>query len=392
MNLTLFRQKTYDALTILGLLAVTAGLMVFPAQMVGAAREGVELGFNVLIPSLFPFFVISSLTVELGLAERLGSVFSGVMGPLFNVSGECAAALILGFIGGYPVGARTIISLYEQGRCTKAEAERMLAFCNNSGPAFIFGVVGAGIFLSSSVGLILYLTHMAASILVGLIFRSHGGRGSGGRLPRPQRERVSFPAAFVRAVGSSFTSCLGICGFVIFFTVFTRLLFLSGVLKAVSAAIGTVLGPLGFDEAWAERLLTGFIELTGGVWSLREVSSRLTASVSMAAFMLGWAGLSVHCQVLSFLGSTGLSARTYILGKALHAGISAALAALIMCFVRPSVPVGLILAGQVGKLATLSFSTALRASAMLSGGLLLLFLAVFLFLRKKGGKKERKDV
>ncbi len=382
------KQKIWDVLEMVGLVAVTAGLMAFPSRMVDAAREGVELCFNVLIPSLFPFFVISSLTVELGMAERLGSLFSGVMGPMFNVGGECASALILGFIGGYPVGARTVISLYEEGRCSKAEAERMLAFSNNSGPAFIFGVVGAGIFLSSAVGLILYLTHITASILVGLLFRSWGGRGTGGRLPRPPAARAGFPAAFVKAVSSSFTSCLGICGFVIFFTVFTRLLFVSGVLEAAAGVLGAALGFMGLDEAWAERLLTGLIELTGGVWSLREVSSELTASVSMAAFMLGWAGLSVHCQVLSFLSSTGLSARSYILGKLLHAALSAALSALIMCFARPSVPVGLILAGQVGRLSALSFASALRASVLLSGGVMAFFSLIGIFSGKTGGKKD----
>ena len=382
------RQRIFDLLTVLGLAAVTLGLVVFPSPMVEAARDGVELCFNVIIPSLFPFFVISALTVELGLAEKLGRLMAPVMRPLFHVGGNCASALVLGFIGGYPVGARTVISLYEGGKCSRAEAERMLAFCNNSGPAFIFGVVGAGIFASGKVGLILYLAHIAASILVGLLFRSWGPRSVTLGSARSNTRPAPFPEAFVRSVGSSFTTALGICGFVIFFTVFIRLLFLSGVLRTVTA----LLGALGLDESWAGTLLTGIIELTSGVWSLREVSAGIPSSIAMAAFMLGWAGLSVHCQVLSFIGSTGLSVKTYILGKLLHGLISAGLVMLLTAFISVDGPVAAVLAEQVGDIAGLTFPSALRASAILSAGILLIFSAVSYFSVKISGKTRNKGV
>ena len=248
MNVLRIRQRVFDGLSVLGLAAVTVGLLVFPTELVAAAENGVELCFNVLIPSLFPFFVISSMVVSMGLADALGSALAPVMSGLFNVGGQCASALILGFIGGYPVGARTVIALYDSGRCSKAEAQRMLAFCNNSGPAFIFGVVGAGIFSSSAVGVILYLTHILASVLVGLIFRNYGS----GR-PTPVKaaakgKKTPFPEAFVSSVTSSFSSCLNICGFVIFFTVLIRLLFLSGVLTAASELMGTIFGVFGMDS------------------------------------------------------------------------------------------------------------------------------------------------
>lgn len=378
------RQKIFDLVTILGLVSVTVGLILLPSQMVAAARDGVELCFNVLIPSLFPFFVISSLTVELGLADGLGRLASPVMEPLFNVGGACAPALILGFIGGYPVGAKTVINLYQSKKCSRLEAERMLAFCNNSGPAFIFGVVGAGIFSSSAVGLILYLTHLVASVLVGLIFRHHGGRGGVTRAGRAEASRAPFPAAFVRSVGSSFRSCLGICGFVIFFSVLLKLLFLSG----LPGALGTLFGLLGLDESWASALLSGLLELTSGVWSLRGAPGSLTASIAMAAFMLGWAGLSVHCQVLSFLAETGLSAKTYLLGKLLHGLLSAGLALIAASFLSVDTPVGEFLALQLSDLAGMDFASALRGSAVLSAGILAVFFIVSGITLKLSGKKE----
>ncbi|MGM9520960.1 MAG: nucleoside recognition domain-containing protein [Oscillospiraceae bacterium] len=390
MRLTDLRQKVMDFLYCAGLLSITVGLIIFPSQMVEAAKSGVELCFNVIIPSLFPFFVISSLCVELGIAQMLGSLLAPVMKPLFNVGGACASALVLGFIGGYPVGARTVINLYNNGECSKSEAERMLSFCNNSGPAFIFGVVGAGIFSSGKIGLILYLAHMAASIMIGILFRKWGADDIT-ECREPQRKaRVSFPNAFVNSVSSSFTSSLGICGFVIFFTVLIKLLFLSGALGRLAQIIGGVFGVFGMDAQWAERLLTGILELTSGVWSLRDVSRELTSSIAMAAFMLGWAGLSVHCQVLSFIGSTGISVKTYIIGKLLHGVLSAGLVYLLSRIISFDTPVALYLAEQVSDIAGLNFLSALCLSAASAAGLWLFFMIAALLSSKRGGKSHKK--
>ena len=388
MNVLRIRQRVFDGLSVLGLAAVTVGLLVFPTELVAAAENGVELCFNVLIPSLFPFFVISSMVVSMGLADALGSALAPVMSGLFNVGGQCASALILGFIGGYPVGARTVIALYDSGRCSKAEAQRMLAFCNNSGPAFIFGVVGAGIFSSSAVGVILYLTHILASVLVGLIFRNYGSGRPTPVKAAAKSKKTPFPEAFVSSVTSSFSSCLNICGFVIFFTVLIRLLFLSGVLTAASELMGTIFGVFGMDSLWAEKLLTGLIELTSGVWSLKDAAPEIRACVSMAAFMLGWAGLSVHCQVLSFLYKSGLSAGTYILGKLLHGLLSAGLAALVMTVVDLNKDVGVYLADQVGKMTGLGFRPLILASAGLSAAILLIFLLASFIFGKRSGKND----
>ena len=392
MGYVKIRRKVGDALSCVCLLAVASGLVIFPSQMVSAAKDGVDMCFNVIIPSLFPFFVLSSLTVELGVAEKLGRLLAPLMRPLFNVGGACASALVLGFIGGYPVGAKTVINLYENGECSKTEAERMLSFCNNSGPAFIFGVVGAGIFSSGTIGLILYLAHIAASVCVGLVFRRWGSGGITRHEASIPRATTPFPEAFVTSVRSSFMSALGICGFVIFFTVLIKLLFISGIMVFIAEALGGALSFLGINSQWVSRLLTGLIELTSGVWSLREVSGQVAASVAMAAFMLGWAGLSVHCQVLSFIGNSGISVRTYVIGKFLHGVISAVLVFLIVKAIAFDAPVAVYLAEQLGHIAQMRFTTSLRISSAAAAALGAFLLIISLLPIKNSGKSVRKDV
>ena len=307
--------------------------MRYPAQSTEAAREGLQLCANVILPSLFPFFVLSNLVVELGFARCLGRAAEGLMWPLFRVGGAGASALVLGFVGGYPVGARTAVRLYETGQLSKPEVQRLLTFCNNSGPAFILGVVGAGVFGSGRMGLLLYLVHAAASLCVGLIARFFGPR-----IPRPPRQdtptiqTVRFSAAFTDSIKTAFSSVLNICAFVIFFAVILRLLSLCGVMDAIVSLLS--IPPLPFDPSAARQLLTGLMELSSGVTSLAGGSAEQT--LPLAAFMLGWAGLCVHCQVSSFLSDSGLSALPYLLGKTLHGLLSA----LFVClFTRISQPV-----------------------------------------------------
>lgn len=378
------RKGLRDGLLGVALLLAAAALVAAPGQAADGAREGLSLCFNVIIPSLFPFFVLSSLVVNLGLASYLGRALEGLMRPLFRVGGCCSAAVVLGFIGGYPIGARTALHLYQQGLCSKPEAERLLAFCNNSGPAFILGVVGAGVFGDSRVGLLLYCTHAAASLLVGLLFRFHGGSAQN-TPPRPKPiETVTVPAAFTGAISQALQSTLGICSFVIFFAVVLRLLSVWGVIPALAG----LLGRLGIPPEWAERLAAGLLELSSGVSSLSG-SSGFPGTASMAAFMLGWAGLSVHCQVLAFLVDSGLSARTYLAGKLCHGLAAAALTWTVSQFIHLSEPVADYLADQAETIASLDFSSALTGSLVTAFGAWLLLVSIsVVMVRKKCGKKH----
>lgn len=388
------RQLIRDGLVGCALLCCALAMVCWPQEISAAVKEGMGLCYNVIIPSLFPFFILTSLVISLGLAGYLGRLMEPVMRPLFRLPGACAAPLALGFVGGYPVGARAALTLYENGQCTKAEAERLLAFCNNSGPAFILGVVGAGIFGDSRVGLLLCLVHALASFCVGLVFRFYRPEKSqshSSSLPiRVQR----FSTAFTGAVKGAVTSTLNICAFVMCFTVLIRMLVLSGLLPALAAFLGKMLAPLGLTEAWARRLLTGVLELSSGVASLTG-DGTLEGKAAMAAFLLGWAGISVHCQVLSFLGESGLSTRTYIGGKLLHGMFSALLTTLFFRLWPLEAQVSSYLAAQVESIAYTDFNTALAVSAAAAWGIFLLFFLLAALGVKKPTKtygNRRKDV
>lgn len=116
-------------------------LVLFPQTNLTAAREGIALWANNLVPTLLPFLIATELLSKTDLVQIFGRFLTKWMRPLFNVPGEAGFAFLMGIISGYPVGAKIITDFRKQNICTKEEAERMLAFCNNSGPLFIIATV-----------------------------------------------------------------------------------------------------------------------------------------------------------------------------------------------------------------------------------------------------------
>ncbi len=301
------------------------GLVASPTESFNASKEALNLCINVIIPTLFPFFVFSSLAVSLGLADILGKIFGRVMKPLFNVNGTCSAAFILGLISGFPVGAKTAISLYKNNLCTKAEAERILSFSNNAGPAFILGTVGIGIWNSSFVGWTLWLTQITASIAVGAIFgriwKKH--ERSETVIGHEKKSRVvEFLPTLTDAVKSAATNLIYISSFIVFFAIIIRLLTVSGVIPMTAKIMEMIIPIKELTVKDYEDLISGIFEFTTGIKQVGNAAP-YSHSLTLTAAILGWAGLSVHCQVLSFVYESGLSPIPYIAGKAMQTVFSA---------------------------------------------------------------------
>ena len=303
-------MKIRDRLPLLAVLCCFSALLLLPEISAQAARDAMLLCAQTLIPSLFPFFVLSSLLVQSDVPRLLSRAMAGVMYPLFGVSGAGASALILGLLGGYPVGARTVAELYGRGEIAREEAEQLLAFCNNSGPGFFLGVCGTAVFGSARAGAYLYLIHVGAALVTGVLLRRDLG------LPRRKavsRQRAPFDlaAALPAAVQGSFAAVGSVSAFVIFFMVLLRLLSLVPALAA--------LPPL------PRAALFGFVEMTNGVNAL----SATRAGFVLCAAIMNWGGLSVQAQTRALLAGSALSARRCVIGKAVQAlaGIPLALLA-----------------------------------------------------------------
>jgi len=319
--------KPRDFLIVFAIIVPFAGFILYTGAVRSAVGTALELCGKVLIPSMLPCMVMTNLLLESGGMTLLGRPFEKMMRPLFRLPGECAPVLMMGLTAGYPIGARGAILLYQKGILTREECERLLAFCNNSGPTFIFGTLGLTVFASSRVGLLLFIAHSAASLTVGLLFRFYRPGDPKGKTEKKPENRIVLTAeTFTDSISGAADSLIHMTAYVTFFSATIAALRESGFLYKLSVILS---GIAGQPTAYIEALLTGILEMTGGIFRIMPQEGNIEASVTMAAFLLGWAGLSVHFQVLSFLGESGLSTWPYFAGKLLHGVISAVYARLL---------------------------------------------------------------
>ena len=226
-------------------LYLTVCLATFPDRALTAGQSAMEVCLRSVIPALFPYLVCSGYLSASGIMTVFSRYLSPLMRPIFNVSGCGAAAFVLGSVSGYPVGAVVARDLFLSGSCTKNEAERLLAFCNNSGPLFIVSVVGIGFLGSASVGQTLYISHLFSAVLTGIILRTFSKKDSASlkALPSATAKIKNTPALLGGVIDSAVFTMLKICGFVVFFSVFSA----------------------SFPKTAVAPYIHSFFEITGGI-------------------------------------------------------------------------------------------------------------------------------
>lgn len=284
------RGRTQTALILLPLLFFGAYLIKNPTPASAAAFSGLRLFGTRLFPALFPMAVLAAFFSRLG---KIPLIPLGFLSKTFKISQKCAAALVFGLFAGFPVGAIAIGNLYQNGEIEKEQAEGMLGLVSNPGIAFLIGGVGAGLFGNAQLGAALYLAQTLAVLM--LAFLTRGSRKSPENPANPGANAADLPDSpsppdppkliplFCQSVGSATVGMISVCGYVVFFSVFTD--FARRLLALIPAAAG--LSPL----------IDGFLEIGGGMRAACGVGG--LRGYLLAAAFAGWSGLSVLMQIAS---------------------------------------------------------------------------------------------
>ncbi len=313
------------------LISFTICLVIFSNTNLSSAKEGLILWSNSIVPSLFPFFVSTELLSHTNFTYYLGKVLNRFMKPLFNIRGEGSFAFIMGIISGYPIGAKIAANFRQNKICSKEECERLLSFTNNSGPLFIIGTVGITMFGNSTIGFLLLITHLLASITVGFIFRfwKYNAKPEMNSYNSYINSNDNLTLSNLGGIiGNSITSSINtillIGGFVVLFSVIISILKTSQLLDILANCIQPLFNLLHIPEKFSFGFISGIFELTNGLNTICSIpEKKLSINIIIASFLLGLGGFSVLLQVWSVIAKTDLSIKPYILGKLLHACISA---------------------------------------------------------------------
>jgi len=300
-------------------------LVASPQTAAEAVKTALSICSGIIIPSLLPFFFISGIVSALGIPECLARIMHKPMERFLGLSSWASAPLLLGLLGGYPVGAGALAQLRLEGKISPEEAERLLPVCNNTGPAFIIGAVGGGIFSSPTAGLMLYAAHIITALILALIF-STGSSYVSTELAETEYKGIisSLPVSIKGAT----EKCISICGFVVFFSILSSLLNELGILSSAALVLNRL---FNMEIGFCKSLMAGVLELGGGIASMAGLS-KTPLNLALSAFILGFGSLSVHCQTLAVVSAAKIKCARHFAGRIIHGIMSA-----LMVFAAASV-------------------------------------------------------
>lgn len=283
------------------------------------ALAGAQLWAQILLPSLLPYFAAAGLLQRLGLPALIGRALAPAAARLFGVSGEAAAVFLLGLTGGYPLGAASAAELGRSGALTKEEGEHLLSFCDNTGPAFAVGALGAGVFGSALTGFLLWLIHAGTAVLTGVLLSIGRPRAAAAYRAETPSAPNAFSEALTGSVKAAVTALLSIGGYVIFFSALLGIADSFGMLNAAAKRLSRL---SGVETAYFRALLGGMLELSNGIGAMRALPCT-PLSLALGSFLLGWGGLCVHWQALAVTADTHWNTKGRLGGKLLHGVLSA---------------------------------------------------------------------
>ena len=225
--------------------------LILARSAAGYARHALSLIATALVPSLFPFMVISDLLYRCGFVSVVGKILEKPMKKIFRISGEGAGVMLLGMLCGFPIGAKCAVALYDSGKLGASECERLITISSLPSAAFCISTVGGSLLSSVGAGIGLYLSTVISSLTVGAVaarFSKCADESVGAKKEASPRQ-ISV-GDVTEAVTSSAIGVVKISGFVLFFSV------LLGVL-------GELLS-LGRLDGAPLALLYSMLELTSG--------------------------------------------------------------------------------------------------------------------------------
>lgn len=278
--------------------------LCFPGPAQTGVRSGLELCGKALIPSLFPVSVLSGCLIRMHAAGGSAQWSGRIMQQLFGLPGQAAVPLLLGLLGGFPLGAQLSASACEAGLLSKREAARLAGLSCNAGPAFLLGTLGA-ILAVPSIGMALLVIQLLSAGLTGFLLRKPIEQSR--LLPkRTAQQPLAFTAVLPQCISQSAVAMLRLTGTVAFF-------------QALISCMTALLPLSALPPLW-QAGISGSLELTGGLVLLQ--AELHPATLPLFAALIGWGGVCVHLQAAQALSAAGIPIGPYLRHKAIQSGIS----------------------------------------------------------------------
>ncbi len=274
-------------------LSITVVTVIFGEELKGAVYQGIAFSFSTIIPSLFPFFILSDLWSAWFILDgdsRAAKLFE----KTFKINGVALPVFLSGLVCGFPLGVKGAGRLYIDNRITKEEFERLSGFVNNPSLAFVVFGVGAGILGNIYLGILLYLSVILSALITGFVFRNKLYKTC--NIEYNSRQKFNF----INSIKNSGIASINVASYIVFFSAV-----ISVIEKLASNQLTVALLSCVLEVSNASKLVSDY-----HAFNHEE-------KLPVLAFALGFSGLSVHLQALSFFPE-GISYKKYFLMKTLQ--------------------------------------------------------------------------
>ncbi len=307
-------------------------LFRFPESVKSGVTEGLEICFYTIIPSLFPFMVLSSYITKSNLISYFDKWLSPISRFIFKLPSCTIPAIAMLNIGGFPVGIKMVYDLYLRNQITKNQAMRMCFFCMNGGPAFVITAVGVNMLGSMKAGIIIYLSLVLSSLILGIITSFLGDENE--KNAEIKRDVAAPISCLSASVSDSLNSVLSICAWVVLFS-----------------SIACCINRFNVNDS-VYLCIISLLEVTKGCVNLAGKTS-----LSIIAGIIGFGGICVHCQVISYIKNMGVKYTHFLVSRILSGALSALISyGLFMLF-----PVDTDVFGNAQSITKFDFSVSIPA-------------------------------
>ncbi len=286
-------------------------ILFYPQTSFSYASAGLTLWFERMVPTLFPFMILSTLLIRQNLTDSFVNILYPLFGKLYHVSKSGVYCIFLGFLCGFPMGARTIAELYEKQNLTKREASLLLSFCNNIGPVYFISYALPLTGLLHTYPILFFLIGMyGIPLLYGLFVERTGfllPKDTSSILPKTNNQKQSekFSESLEHAIDS------GIHGI----TVLGAYMILCNILNLIPFLLKNQLH-MEEDRLWL-MITHCLLEITGGISRMGNRAPFCTL------ILLTIGGLSCILQTQSMIKNSGLPIGPYIIHKLVQTTITA---------------------------------------------------------------------
>jgi len=266
-----------------------------------------------IIPSLFPFFVISDILNNYNAINYIPKFIKNIFKKLFNVSDNSLFIFFISMLSGFPSNARNIKILYKDNKITKEESEHLLFFTHFSNPLFILGTLVVIFLNNKSLGIPILISHYLPNFIIAFLLRKYNNPVN--NYNTNNKNNPKFGITFTKSIKSSIDSLLLILGTLSVFLIISTIIINLFKLNTINSL-----------------LIKSILELTSGLKELSMINFNNNILVILSSCILSFGGLSVHMQVINELTDTDISYRNFFIGRIFQTTLSLIISYIITLF------------------------------------------------------------